>query len=282
MTSSPYASEAKIDEALTAIGAELIGQTEQQLLQQLVVAAATAAGGSGGASTWGSITGTLSSQTDLQNALNAKLNLSGGSMTGPVSIPLAVNIGIANARAAGLLFGSDPTSADIGLTGFNNTLQFYTSSTFIAQLNSVELGLPSTTYIGFSSTTAPSSTKDLFILRGGPNIVQLGQNNASVATNQTLRAHNVTTGQGADLILQGGLGSTASGYVRLGTTGAGLSFFGAGGRTQPAGDVNDNVTSAGGGSPNIHADTQFDGGLGGHTYTIGGVIRVLKELGILG
>jgi hypothetical protein len=31
-------------------------------------------GGSGGSSTWGSITGTLSSQTDLQNALNAKQN----------------------------------------------------------------------------------------------------------------------------------------------------------------------------------------------------------------
>jgi hypothetical protein len=44
MTSSPYASEAKIDEALTAIGAELIGQTEQQLLQQLVVAAAVGTG----------------------------------------------------------------------------------------------------------------------------------------------------------------------------------------------------------------------------------------------
>ena len=45
MTVSPYASEAKINEALTAIGAELIGQTEQQLLQQIVVAAATASGG---------------------------------------------------------------------------------------------------------------------------------------------------------------------------------------------------------------------------------------------
>lgn len=34
------------------------------------------AGGSGGGGTWGSITGTLSDQTDLQNALNAKLNVS--------------------------------------------------------------------------------------------------------------------------------------------------------------------------------------------------------------
>jgi len=37
-----------------------------------------------GQATWGSIIGTLSNQVDLQGALNAKLNLNGGSMTGPV------------------------------------------------------------------------------------------------------------------------------------------------------------------------------------------------------
>ena len=36
---------------------------------------------------WGHITGTLSNQTDLQNALNAKLNLSGGTMTGALTAP---------------------------------------------------------------------------------------------------------------------------------------------------------------------------------------------------
>ncbi len=36
-------------------------------------------------SAWGSITGTLSSQTDLQTALDSKLNLSGGAITGPVT-----------------------------------------------------------------------------------------------------------------------------------------------------------------------------------------------------
>lgn len=37
-----------------------------------------------GQATWGSIIGTLSNQVDLQAELNAKLNLNGGSMTGPV------------------------------------------------------------------------------------------------------------------------------------------------------------------------------------------------------
>ena len=43
--------------------------------------------GSGGSSVWGGITGTLSNQTDLQTALNAKANLTGAAFTGPVSAP---------------------------------------------------------------------------------------------------------------------------------------------------------------------------------------------------
>lgn len=38
---------------------------------------------------WGAITGTLSSQTDLQTALDAKLNLSGGTLTGDLTISKA-------------------------------------------------------------------------------------------------------------------------------------------------------------------------------------------------
>ena len=42
MTASPYASAAKIDEALAAIGAEHVGTREQTILQQIFVACATA------------------------------------------------------------------------------------------------------------------------------------------------------------------------------------------------------------------------------------------------
>lgn len=44
------------------------------------------ASSAGAGTTWGAITGTLSSQTDLQTALDAKLNLSGGTLTGNVTI----------------------------------------------------------------------------------------------------------------------------------------------------------------------------------------------------
>lgn len=45
----------------------------------------------GGSATWGGITGTLSSQTDLQSALDAKLPLAGGTMTGQL---IADNLGV--------------------------------------------------------------------------------------------------------------------------------------------------------------------------------------------
>jgi len=87
MTASPYASDAKIAEACAAIGADLIGQTEQTLLQQLVVAAAVGGGGSTPSATaWGGIVGVLADQTDLQTALNAKLPLTGGTLIGPLTI----------------------------------------------------------------------------------------------------------------------------------------------------------------------------------------------------
>jgi len=47
--------------------------------------------GGGGGGTWGSITGTLSNQTDLQNALDAKLSLTGGTMSGDITFPVDVN-----------------------------------------------------------------------------------------------------------------------------------------------------------------------------------------------
>jgi len=43
-------------------------------------------GGSGGVAVWGGITGTLSDQTDLQSALEGKFNITGGVITGEVTV----------------------------------------------------------------------------------------------------------------------------------------------------------------------------------------------------
>jgi len=54
------------------------------------------AGGGGGGGTWGSITGTLSSQTDLQNALNLKADLASPTFTGTVSGITKSMVGLGN------------------------------------------------------------------------------------------------------------------------------------------------------------------------------------------
>lgn len=45
-----------------------------------------------GTAVWGGITGTLSNQTDLQSALDAKLNLTGGTVTGPIDLANGASI----------------------------------------------------------------------------------------------------------------------------------------------------------------------------------------------
>lgn len=97
MTAQYLFSSAKRNAALAAIGGDAIGQIEVDLLKQVLVATvASGGGGGGGAAAWGSITGTLSAQTDLQTALDAKLNLTGGTMTGQLILQNASATGAVN------------------------------------------------------------------------------------------------------------------------------------------------------------------------------------------
>lgn len=64
----------------------------------------------GGDATWGSITGTLANQTDLQTALNAKVNKSGDTMTGLLSIHRTTDGNFFQARTGEITFGQNPTS----------------------------------------------------------------------------------------------------------------------------------------------------------------------------
>jgi len=153
MTASPYASDAKIAEACAAIGADLIGQTEQTLLQQLVVAAATGGGSAPSGIAWGSITGTLGDQTDLQAALDAKLNLSGGSLTAAVSVPTAAGYPLADARSNGVMFGASPAAADIGISSSNNGLNFYVNGQQGIYHDILAFRFDSNVWLGWSAGT---------------------------------------------------------------------------------------------------------------------------------
>jgi hypothetical protein len=65
------------------------GTNTTQVATTAFVTAAVAAGGGGGAATWGSITGTLSSQTDLNTALGLKAPLASPALTGTPTAPTA-------------------------------------------------------------------------------------------------------------------------------------------------------------------------------------------------
>lgn len=86
MNVTPLYGESQADTARTLIGGQAIGENRNDLLRQVLVATANKVSGS---ASWGGITGTLSSQTDLQTALNAKLGLSGGTMTGDLTTKAA-------------------------------------------------------------------------------------------------------------------------------------------------------------------------------------------------
>jgi len=59
---------------------------------------------------------------------------------------------------------------------------------------------------------------DCSIAGDAANVFQFGVDHASAATNQSLKAHDVTTGTGASLDLRGGNGSTAGGTVTISTS----------------------------------------------------------------
>ena len=117
--------------------------------------------------------------------------------------------------------------------------------------------------------------------------LQIGANHATTSTDQTIKAHNVTTGTGASLVLAGGTGSVAGGTVKLAastTTGSPntlievmpsdqLAFFGTGGSTQPNTGIAGESHVAGSGTA-VTEDSTFGG------YTLMQIIAGLRALGL--
>ncbi len=230
---------------------------------------------------WGGVTGNIDLQLDLKAKLDSKVNIAGGTLTGPVCIPISVNQNISNVRNAGFLFGASAATAQAGIAAFNGTLFFHSqssndSSIFPMQLNTSELGLAPSVWLAWASVNA-SSTKDLFLGRVGPATLQIGKDHATAPINQKIKGPNSTvSGTGGDVWVCGGSGVSADGYVRLGTASGGIAFFGYGGSTIISSD-----TQSDGADP-VNQNTEFTGGVAGGSYTIGGLIKSLKSYGLIG
>ena len=304
-------------------------------------------GGGGGAATWGTITGTLSAQTDLQAALDAKLNLTGGTLTGQLINSTNGAASTPPVLLSGTIFGGNSAPAHLiqptGTTAFTGAVGGTAYAVNLPSGSTADIfngKLDNANRLRILSTgTIESYASDGIALRNGSggafmlasgggsgmefytqyglycggwsygndasiianqlligtntsidkvrllcpleNSLQMGTNHATTATHQTFKAHDVTTGTGADLILKGGTGSVADGYVKIGASTGGLAFFGAGGSLLISGNTSTNISSAGAGNPLLD-DTQSDGGLAGGAYTFGGLVAALKSYGIIG
>lgn len=139
-----------------------------------------------------------------------------------VSTAGVVTLGGAGTNSS-IVFTGSGTSSSIssnaygdGLTstGFFAAPGFQSSSggaiTFRANGN---LNLGSGTVLGFSSSSDGAGTIDTKLVRAAAASFQMGADHATTATDQTLSAHNVTTGTGASLTIRNGKGSTAGGAV---------------------------------------------------------------------
>lgn len=129
-----------------------------------------------GSTVWGEISGTLSSQTDLQNALDAKLNLTGGTLTGLLTITSGANtfgfknggssvtpqfhLGTSGGKSVGLLAGTSGTAFVYDSTGTFNI----TTDTKANIDNGTSSG--GTARLTMSSTGAMTLTSDLTLSLG--------------------------------------------------------------------------------------------------------------------
>lgn len=122
-----------------------------------------AAGGGGG--TWGSITGTLSDQTDLQTALNLKAPLASPTFTGTVTVPTPFTLGATSVTSTGTQLNY--LNAATGTTGTTSTnIVFSTSPTLVtpalgtpsALVLTNATGLPGTAVINTPAGTIAATT----------------------------------------------------------------------------------------------------------------------------
>ena len=237
------------------------------------------------------------SSAALSAALAAKLDKAGGTMTGAITIPAgsvsAPGLLITGAGSTTGVYSTGSGSIDIAIAGVRrywfDGINLNTNGTGLQVTNGNIVG--TFTYLRTNTSGALSfgASDDVKIGRGGAAAtLQLGVDHATTPTAQTIKAHNVTTGTGANLVLAGGTGSVAGGAAILAastTTGAPdpvvsalpnsvLAFFTSGGAQQATAGIAAEAHVAGL-STAVTEDSTFG------SYTIGQVVAALKSYGLL-
>jgi hypothetical protein len=163
---------------------------------QIATTAFVLANASSGA-TWGSITGTLSSQTDLQNALNAKAPLASPSLTGtPLSTTAAADTNTTQIATTAFVIGqASATSPVMDGTATVGTSAKYARADHVHPTDTTRAPLASPTFTGtvtipagasisgFAPLASPSFTGTPSLPTGTTAVTQTaGNNTTAVAT----------------------------------------------------------------------------------------------------
>jgi len=171
-----------------------------------------------------------------------------------------------SATAPALSFTNDSNTGFYWATGIDDNILVSTAGALRSTFNSSGFSQRSDNYLRWTSSSDPTSGGDLTLTRDSAATLQLGVDHATTPTGQTIKAHDVTTGTGASLTLNGGTGSVANGAVVLqpttGNVGIGTTapeykldvYAGASGRAEihndNGGDILD-VNSTVSGTPSI-------------------------------
>lgn len=230
------------------------------------------------------------SSAALSAALAAKLDKAGGTMTGVLTAAAG------SVSAPAITFTGAGTNTGIYSTGAN-TIDFaiggvrrvYIDLNGTIQTNGSGLSvtggniIATNTYLRLNGPVLRMGASDDLVLgRFAAAGLQLGTDHASSATNQTIKAHNVTTGSGANLTLCGGTGSVnggmvklsnASGDVRMSAGDDGVGFFSAAPQPQATTFIAGSSHTPGSGT-GVTDDSTFDG------YTIGQIVAGLRSFGL--
>jgi len=153
----------------------------------------------GGGGTWGSITGTLSDQTDLQNALDAKQDT------------LVSGTNIKTVNGTSLLGSGDISISGVG-TGTANTIAYWDTTTSIASLD---------------TATYPSLT-ELSYVKGVTAAIQtqLNTKQATLVSGTNIKTINGSSLLGSgDLSITGGWGTTGTIATLTGTSTLAMAGF---------------------------------------------------------
>jgi hypothetical protein len=169
------------------------------------------------ATTWNNVattfTGIKADVTDTASAADSKLlDLQVGGVS-KFRVDPGGNVKIAATAEISL----ESNGGSLTLGGPNGNVYLGNTSAFGASMlvgqGSGGATLRSDYHFSWSSNTTSYGSRDLFIRRAAAATLQLGTDHATVATGQTIKAHDVVTGTGAALTLSGGTGSVANGPV---------------------------------------------------------------------